>query len=318
MAFAVFLSVIIFGSVMTALLGVAGVVSGVDGNGFYGNENRINLSESYSLAEIQELNIERISIEASEEIVIKPGAELSIEAENVTDNYKIRCSNGTLRFYSTKARFYFFRIFGNWSERGKVTVTVPEGYTPKEVKVYSGSGRVRIENLNTEQLTVDSGSGEVAISVLSTEYLYMDTGSGRVSMTDVSARETRIDSGSGRVTAENSGLGRLYLDSGSGAVEFQNVTAEEADVDSGAGRVEWTGELTGKCRFDTGSGGVGLRLAGSESEYLIKIDSGSGSVRINDRKVEDGSYGTNVRGEIRIDSGSGLVKLNFAENPDRQ
>lgn len=315
MAFAVFLSVVIIGSIMTALFGIAGVVSRVDGSGFgfYEDEKRINLSESYSVSDIETLGIERISIETSEEIIIRPGTELSIDAENVTDNYKIRCSNGRLRFYSTKTKFFFFRIFGSWTERGKVTVTVPEGYIPKEVKIDSGSGRVTIENLNTKRLAVDSGAGDVEISVLCTEELYLDTGSGKASMTDVSARKTSIDSGSGRITAENSELGRLHLDSGSGAVEFRNVKAEEADVDGGSGRIEWTGELTGKCRFDTGSGGLGLQLAGSESDYLIKIDSGSGRVRLNDRKVGDGSYGTNVRGELRIDSSSGSVNINFDE-----
>lgn len=311
MAFAVFLSIVIFGSIITVVLGVAA------GSGFYDEKERINLSEQYSAAEIEELGIERIVIECPAEILVKPGTELAIEAQNVTEDYRIRCNNRTLRLESKRKNFFFsfsFSLFGWGTEQGTVVVTVPEGYVPKEFKLDSGAQPVIVENLNTEKLTVDSGAGSVTITALQAEKLHMDTGSGRVSITDAVVKETSIDSGAGRVKAENSELGILHLDSGSGAVEFRNVTAEDAKVDSGSGSIEWSGTLTGRCNFDTGSGGLSLQLAGTEADYRLRIDSGSGAVRVNGRKTDDGSYGTNVRGELQIDSGSGAVNISFKED----
>ncbi|MCH5272691.1 MAG: DUF4097 family beta strand repeat protein [Lachnospiraceae bacterium] len=293
MAFAVFLSVSIFGSIAVAVISLVSASALKDG--FYG-ENRITLSERYSATEIEELGIERIFVECNAEIIVRQGDELSIEAQNVPEDYRLRCNNGTLHLYSTRKNFFLFLFgIGSRSEREKVTVTVPEWYTPKEVKI-------------------DSGSGSVSITELHAERLDMDTGSGKVNVANVFAKETIIDSGSGRITAENSELGRLQLDSGSGAVGFQNVKAENVNVDSGSGKIQWEGELTGNCNFETGSGSVSLQLAGSESEYRIKVSSGSGGVRVNGRKTDDGSYGTNVRGELRIDSGSGAVNVKFDED----
>lgn len=309
MAFAVFLSVAIFGSIIAVVLGLA-----VEG-GFYDKRERINLSERYSAAEIEELGIERILIDCPAEILVKPGTELAIEAQNVTEDYRIRCSNGTLRLESKRKSFFFsFSLFGWGTEQGTVVVTLPEGYVPKEFKIDSGAQPVLVENLNTEQLTVDSGAGNVTITALQAEKLHMDTGSGRVSITDAAVKSTSIDSGAGRVKVENSELGSLHLNSGSGAVDFQNVTAEDAKVDSGSGAVEWSGTLTGRCYFDTGSGRVSLQLTGKEEDYRLRLDSGSGDVRVNGRKTGDGSYGTNVRGELQIDSGSGAVNIRFEED----
>lgn len=311
MAFAVFLSVTILGSIIAVVLGLAME------SGFYDERERINLSERYSVAELEELGIERIFVDCPAEILVKPGTELAIEAQNVTEDYRIRCSNGTFRLESKRKNFLFsfsFSLFGREKEQGTVVVTVPEGYMPKEFKIDSGVLPVVVENLNTEKLVVDSGSGNVTITALQAGKLHMDTGSGWVSITDTAVKETSVDSGAGRVKVENSELGVLHLDSGSGTVEFRNVTAEDVKVDSGSGAVEWTGGLTGRCYFDTGSGRVSLQLAGTEADYRLRIDSGSGAVRVNGRKTGDGSYGTNVRGELQIDSGSGAVTISFDED----
>ena len=294
MAFAVFLSVIIIGSIAAVVLKV---VAGVAiGNEISESRERVDLSEQYSAEEIAAEGINSILIDCNGEILVQPGDVLSVEASDVVEGYEIRLENGRISLKNREPEFLenWLSWFDDVAVQEKVVVTIPAGFVPDEVKLYSGSGKVSVEKLTAGLLFVDSGSGKVLIS-------------------DASLTETELDAGSGSVTVNNSKLGKLYLDSGSGAIRMENVVAEDADVDSGSGAVKYTGELTGNCDFETGSGSVALTLNGSEEEYRIEADCGSGTFRVNGKKLEDGSYGRNVKGELNIDSGSGSVSVEFVD-----
>ena len=310
MAFAVFLSVVIFGTIVSVVVGVTTGIAGV--NYFMGDDKeRINLSEEYSLEEAKELGITDILVDCSAEITVRTGNVLSIEAVNVTEDYEIRQNNGKLSIVQDTPEFKIWFWFGNYSERETVVVTIPEELVTEQVKVLSGSGEVILSGVEAENLTVDSGSGKVTAENVRAKRLYVDSGSGRVTIAGAMMAETEINSGSGGITVDNSKLGKLLLNSGSGTVRMENVESEEAEVDSGSGTVSYEGVLNGTCEFETGSGSLTLRLDGSEEEYKVKAECGSGTFRINGKKVDDGSYGTNVKGEILIDSGSGSVNVEF-------
>lgn len=310
MAFAVFLSVVIFGAIVSVVVGVTTGIAGI--NYFMDDDKeRINLSEEYTLEEAKELGITSILVDCSAEITVRTGNVLSIEAENVTEDYEIRQNNGKFSIVQDTPEFKIWFWFGNYSERETVVVTIPEELATEQVKVLSGSGEVIVTGVDTENLTVDSGSGKVTAESVRAKRLYVDSGSGRVTIAGAVMDETEINSGSGGITVDNSKLGKLHLNSGSGTVRMENVESEEAKVDSGSGTVFYEGVLNGTCEFETGSGSLTLRLDGSEEEYKVKAECGSGTFRINGKKVDDGSYGTNIKGEILIDSGSGSVNVEF-------
>ncbi|MBQ9767791.1 MAG: DUF4097 family beta strand repeat protein [Lachnospiraceae bacterium] len=294
MAFAVFLSVVIIGSIAAVVLRV---VAGVAiGNEISESRERVDLSEQYSAEEIVAQGINSILIDCSGEILVQPGEVLSIEATNITEDYEIRLENGRVSLKSHEPDFLVnvFSWFGDMTEQEKVVVTVPAEFMPQEVKLYSGSGKVFVDALTADLLFIDSGFG-------------------KVNVTNGNFKETELDTGSGSVTVKDSKLGKLYLDSGSGAIRMENVVAEDAEVDSGSGAVTFAGELTGDCDFETGSGAITLSLNGYEEDYRIEADCGSGTFRVNGKKLEDGSYGRNVKGELNIDSGSGSVSVEFTE-----
>ncbi len=317
MAFAIFLSVTIFASIAAALLAVVAGTAEISIGGItYGEKERVELFESYTKEEIEELGIERILIDCPAEIVIKQGAELSVHAENVTEEYELRCKDGKLSLKSSESEVFrwVFHIFDGGVREEKVTLTVPEGYVPKQVEVNSGSGSATVTDLTVSELRINSGSGAVSLQGIHAEQCSIDSGSGRVYGKELYAQSTGIDSGSGRIFIESAELGKLRLNSGSGAVELTGVTAENAEVESGSGSITLTGKLTGVCDFDSGSGKVTLHLDGREADYRIVADCGSGAFRVNGRKLQDGSYGSNVCGELRFDSGSGAVTVEFSEN----
>lgn len=312
MAFAIFLTVVIFGSIVSVVLGVTTGIAGV--NFLMGEDKeRINLAQEYTSEEVQSLGIESVLVDCNAEITVKQGEKLAIEAENVTDEYEIRCTNGKFSIVQDVpgVRVNWLFVFDDVTEKEKVVVTIPVAFQPEQVKVNSGSGKVALESFYTDHLVVDSGSGSVSVSDVNTKRLDIDSGSGRVTLVGTTAKETGLITGSGGISAEDAMLGMLRLNSGSGSVTMRNVVAESANVDSGSGSVLVEGLLTGTSEFETGSGSLTLRINGREEDYLVKAECGSGTFRINGKKREDGSYGTDVAGELRIDSGSGSVNVEF-------
>lgn len=310
MVFASFLTVIICGTIVSVVLGVTAGIAGVNSI-LESDKERITLEEEYSVEEVAELGITSIFVDCNAEITVKQGDKLAIKAENVTDEYEIRQTNGKFSIVQNTQMFNISFVFNSTTEKESVTVTVPEEFLPTQVNVNSGSGRVMLENFQADSLMVDSGSGSVSVCDISTKRMTIDSGSGKVSLKNTTAEETELITGSGGINAEDADLGRLTLDSGSGSVTMRNVIAEKAEIESGSGSVLLEGKLTGNCEFETGSGSLTLRLDGREEDYLVKAECGSGTFRVNGKKREDGSYGTNVEGELRIDSGSGSVNLEF-------
>lgn len=316
MAFAVFLSVVIFGTIISVVVGVTTGIAGVNIL-VDGDKERINLSEAYTLEEARELGITEILVDCGAKIVVQPGEELSIEAVDVTEDYEIRQKNGRFSIVESEPQIKIGFWFGTNAKQEQVVVTIPAELSMEKIEVKSGSGEVIVKDLMTENLimlenlSIDSGSGRVILENVDADRLYVDSGSGMVTLAGARLSETEINSGSGGVAIDASSLGRLLLNTGSGGAHLDNVVARDAKVDTGSGSVSYTGVLTGTCEFETGSGSLTLRIDGSEEDYKVKAECGSGTFRINGKKVDDGSYGTNVKGEIMIDSGSGSVNVEF-------
>ena len=310
MAFAAFLTVVILGTIVSVVMGVTTGIAGVNFL-LEGDKERINLAEEYSVEEVKVLGITNILVDCNAEITVKPGDVLAIEAVNVTDEYKISQANGKLSIVQKTPQIKIGFWFDSASEKETVTVTVPKEIFMEQVKVKSGSGKVSLEDFQTDSLAVDSGSGSVAVRDVTTKRMYIDSGSGKVSLTSTNAENTELITGSGGIHVEDAKLGVFRLDSGSGSVTMRNIIAEKAKVDSGSGSVLVEGTLTGTCEFETGSGSLTMRLDGREEDYLVKAECGSGTFRMNGKKREDGIYGTNVNGELIIDSGSGSVNVEF-------
>lgn len=293
MAFAVMLSISIMGAIVTFLFGI---MVGVEKETKSATE-RNSFSQEYTKEMLAAEKVDTLWVDFSGKITIKPGEVFKIEAVDVSEDFAVECRNGkiTIKEREDNSPIQWVVSLGegfSWDQQ--VTITVPSDLELKLLEVNSGSGKVSVEEIKTKSMVMDSGSGSVE-------------------MRGVSAAETSLNTGSGSVTITDSDLGKAKLDSGSGKVKMQQVIVMDADVKSGSGKVEFEGELTGDCDFDTGSGSVQLTIKGSEEEYRVEAECGSGSFRLNGKKIDDGIYGRNVKGEISVDSGSGAVSIEFTE-----
>ena len=125
----------------------------------------------------------------------------------------------------------------------------------------SGSGHVKLRELETPELLVDTGSGHVTALAIRADAAMIDTGSGQV--------ELRLD---------RMGEGEFVVDTGSGRVTLALPADASADVSA-----------------DTGSGGIHLdldvpvQILHKEEDELrfrigggaarVHVDTGSGAIR---------------------------------------
>ncbi len=177
-----------------------------------------------------------------------------------------------------------------------------------------GSGRASARGI-TGALRVDTGSGSVEVADIQGE-LSVDTGSGSVTLDRVSGPRVSVDTGSGGVEGGSISTDRLVVDTGSGGIRLRDVTAPDVELDTGSGSV--TTDLHGSVErliVDTGSGSVTVSLP-DDINAEVDLDSGSGGIDL-DFAVEvttmrrdkiEGRIG-NGRGLIKIDTGSGSIRL---------
>ena len=164
-------------------------------------------------------------------------------------------------------------------------------------------------------LSLDTGAGAVRVTDAQGD-VNLDTGSGGVTIDGVRGTSLRMDTGSGSIRGGNIDVRDLVADVGSGGIHLARVRAERVNLDTGSGGTEL--ELLSdvdQLIVDAGSGGVTLRVPeniGAE----IEVETGSGSidtdlpvrVRKFERRYLAGTVGDG-RGRIKIDSGSGSVRI---------
>lgn len=335
--FALVLSVSIIGGCLTAGVAVVRMIvdktedsadnNGNDGNGIwyrdedgnvvflgirFGNNGDVKSgSETYIGYNIHSLNLEVTS--GNVILEVWDNDFISVEYENIPEDYEIYNDNGTLVIERDGGIFFWGTSF---TETPKIHVSVPVGKVFEEIEVEKGSGSAKIIGVLADVLAVDNGSGGLGISNVKVTELLVDSGSGGVNISDVAAEKSEFNSGSGSFIVQNSNTGKTSMDTGSGFVNFENIIAENLVLDSGSGRVDVSGYLTGNCVFESGSGSVNVVIYGEEEDYNFRTDMGSGSFYLNGKKETGEELSvkhTNAKHLLVFDAGSGRVSLEFKE-----
>ena len=176
--------------------------------------------------------------------------------------------------------------------------TISTEHTKGTLNLDTGSGSVTVIDAQGD-VNLDTGSGSVTVDGVRGNQLKLDTGSGRMTVDNVDVRIFDADVGSGGIRVSRAKAARVNLDAGSGGVDLDLLsTVEELLVDTGSGGVTVRLPATQSAEVDieTGSGGISSDFAvqttrfgrnhlrghigGGESRALIRIEAGSGSVRL--------------------------------------
>lgn len=181
---------------------------------------------------------------------------------------------------------------GTVAESGSGSVTVIDIAAP--VQASTGSGSIELENIGGA-VEASTGSGSIRADGVAGAF-NGSTGSGSIRMTQTAPGDVEVSTGSG--SSELTGvIGALRASAGSGRITVDGSMAGDWDLHSGSGGIRVT--LPADAAFDieaeSSSGGIDIdhpvTVQGRMSKRevtgevrgggpLLKIDSGSGGIRI--------------------------------------
>lgn len=253
MAFAIFLTVSIVGSI------VSGIAL------FTGIQSAKNKTDGDMPGTTYENTIEKLDIDvAGVDLTIKVGESLSVETNN--DNITQKEKNGKLTITEKKHNWLGTEV------EGTLIIIIPKDTILKDVEIDAGAGKVEIRDLTTQNLDLTLGAGKVEIRNLTV------------------TQATEIDGGAGNLAIMDSTMHNLDLDMGIGELEFVSKVTGNSDIDFGIGKANITliGSLADyRLRM---SAGIGKTTIDGESmtngtyygegSSLINMEGGIGAVEI--------------------------------------
>lgn len=222
-----------------------------------------NNNESFN--KVYSSNIKYVDIDIStSNVFIKYGEVLSVDASNVSKNFKVKENRDTLSIKSNA-----FLTFGS-KISSEVIITIPS---------------------NIEELDIEYGAGKLDISDININDFSLDSGAGKVSLKNVVSSDANIDTGAGELVIEDSKFTDLKLNMGAGKTTFNGLLLGDTKIEQGVG--ELILNLSGDDYTIKANKGLGdIIINGSYVEDMpygngsntIKINGGVGSVNINTNK----------------------------------
>lgn len=169
-------------------------------------------------------------------------------------------------------------------------------HTTGRLNLDTGSGAVSVTDAQGD-VNLDTGSGGVTLQGVHGPSLRLDTGSGSVRGDDLDVHELVADVGSGGIGLRRTRAARLSLDTGSGGTEVELLSPVEAlvvDAGSGGVTIRVPATIGADVDIESGSGGIEtdfpVKVSRWERTHLrgtigdgrgrIHIESGSGRVRL--------------------------------------
>lgn len=195
------------------------------------------------------------------------------EALTVQTNSKyIACRQDGNRILISEKRH---RIFSEEKSKHSVTVYIPKDMIFDAVDIEGGVGKVTADVINSKEFSLDMGAGETIIGELNVSQ-------------------------------------KAEIEGGAGAIKIESGNIANLDADTGVGKFTLGAYLSGRSEINHGMGRADIRLSGSESDYMIKLDKGIGNAMLNGKNVEAGVYG-NGQNHIDVECGVGEIHIDFFE-----
>lgn len=256
MAFAIFLSVSIIGSIAGALFSAAY---------FFGADDAAGEMREYYIED--DIDILKIDLSAAD-LQIKSGDEFKIETNHKYIAYT--AESNELEIDETKKLFAFS------PKEIKLTLYVPREKAFEYVYINAGAGRVDIESLKANSLDFDLGAGAMTAKRIDVyTKADIDGGAGSLAISDGNINNLDMDMGVGELNLTSRLTGKSEIDYGIGETNLVLI-GEREDY-----RIDFDGGV-GEARLEDTKMKDGSVYGGGNSR--IEIDGGVGELNIRFKK----------------------------------
>lgn len=262
-----------------------GVMIDFDGVHFYDENEKLQTEEDSVMVngDVKKLDME---IEYGE-VIIKTGNvnDVEISTKNIIEkrfSYEVDGDTLKIRY---KGGFSFF----TWKSDAHIYVTLPEGTKFEESSLENGAGSMEISDFISDKIKIDNGAGELSMkNVTADTELKIKSGAGAVRLENISCGALNVDSGVGEVRVEEAVCSGIKLNNGMGAIYYVGEVNGKADIDNGVGEVKMTiYGISSDYNFKVDNGIGHVMINGNASvnttggKYDFNIDTGIGEVHID-------------------------------------
>lgn len=168
-------------------------------------------------------------------------------------------------------------------------VKIGDFNTAGSLAVTAESGSVKLENVDCiGELTVKAESGSVKLGAVTADKLTVGSSSGSIHFDGTSAASISAIASSGSVYFTDSSARLLDLKSSSGSIKLENAVGDDITLSASSGSVRGT-------------------IVGSEDDYSVIANAGSGSSSLESR--------IGGKKSLKVTTGSGSIKLDFIDAP---
>lgn len=193
------------------------------------------------------------------------------------EKFQMQTNNPNITYSKDDQKLKIKEKTDNWLSNYSNTVfilTIPKELYLENVFLSAGAGKVKIENLITENLDFELGAGETYI-----QYLNVSN--------------------------------QAEMESGAGTLQILDGIIHNLDLDMGIGKVTISASLTGSNEINAGIGELNIHLLGVKTDYLVRVKKGLGSIKVDDQNLIDSKQYGNGSRLVEIDGGIGNIEIHF-------
>lgn len=243
-AFAIFLIVTIFSSILMFLYGITQIFS----------KDNISEFKTYEIESFESINIDV----KYTNINIKKGDKYIIETNN--SNIELKEKDNNLNIIEKGYNLFKKNIL-------EITIYIPSNL--EEVKINNGAGNLYIESLITNKLNLNLGAGETIIDNIESNSSYIDTGIGSFKINNGKLNNLDFDIGIGEVIITSIISGNSNLDTGIGSLELNLIGDDyKLKINKGIGEITVDNKKV-KDNEIIGNGDNNISISGGIGEIKI-------------------------------------------------
>lgn len=189
------------------------------------------------------------------------------------DNLEIDYINGDLTISQKQDKNKIITNMFNFNDyKGELLIKIPTNSKLDVIDIENGVGKIEINNLTLNKLDIGCGTSSVVVNKLE--------------------------------------MVNCYISGGTGSVKLQDILTDIIKIESGTGSAYLSGDIMKKATISTGANSVNLELNSKESAYNFYIETGLGSININQNKYKrEANINNKSDRNIKVSAGTGSIDI---------